>query len=91
MCRILLYKGRGDISEYANYRRVGMLNVPGKLYSRILKRERIEVNVFSEKVVLKVLTIFQSVSEFLNMAECEFCGSGFGSAHVVVHRSPKAC
>ena len=36
VCIISIYKGKGNIREYANYRGISILNMPGKIYGRIL-------------------------------------------------------
>ena len=33
---VVLYKGKGERTEYKNYRDISLLNVVGKLYAQIL-------------------------------------------------------
>ena len=37
-CIVLIYKGKVDVREYANYRKISILRIPGMIHGRILIR-----------------------------------------------------
>ena len=41
-CTVLVYKGKDDRSDCANYRGINILSIPGKIYGRVLISRVIE-------------------------------------------------